>query len=231
MVNTKKQSKQSIVTILITIIIPSFILILFKDTHILAPACVLILALLFPLTFALYEWVSERRASFFAIFGFLNIMLTGSIGVFELPSEWIAIKESAIPAIIGLVLLGMAYANKPAILYLIEPLFDVNKIETALLSARSEQSAQTLFRHSSYMLSVAFLLSSVLNYYLATLLIKSPSGTPEFNKELGMLTALSYPVIAVPSMLVMGVSIGYLVYYIKKETKQPIASFIKEGLK
>jgi len=33
--------------------------------------------------------------------------------------------------------------------------------------------------------------------------VTSPAGTEAFNRELGRLTALSYPIIAVPSMLMM----------------------------
>ena len=34
-------------------------------------------------------------------------------------------------------------------------------------------------------------------------IVTSPSGSPAFNEELGRLTLLSYPVIAIPSMLMM----------------------------
>jgi len=43
-----------------------------------------------------------------------------------------------------------------------------------------------------------------MNYILAKWLVTNPSGTPEFNEELGQLTLYSSPVIALPSM-VMGI--------------------------
>ena len=42
-----------------------------------------------------------------------------------------------------------------------------------------------------------------MNYILATWIVVSPAGSPEFNEELGQLTLLSYPVIAIPSMIMM----------------------------
>ena len=42
-----------------------------------------------------------------------------------------------------------------------------------------------------------------MNYLLATWIVTSPSGTTAFNEELGQLTLISYPVIAIPSMLMM----------------------------
>jgi hypothetical protein len=54
----------------------------------------------------------------------------------------------------------------------------------------------------TYIVAGSFLLSSVLNFILAFLIIKSPSGTQEFNAEIGTMTALSYPVIVLPTMVI-----------------------------
>ena len=53
------------------------------------------------------------------------------------------------------------------------------------------------------MLAGTFLFSSVMNYLLARWVVTSPAGTEAFNNELGRMTLLSYPVIAIPSMLMM----------------------------
>jgi hypothetical protein len=42
-------------------------------------------------------------------------------------------------------------------------------------------------------------------------ILKSPAGTPEFNQELGKMVALSYPVIMVPSMIVLVLSLIFLI--------------------
>ena len=42
-----------------------------------------------------------------------------------------------------------------------------------------------------------------MNYILAKWLVTSPAGTPAFNEELGEMTLLSYPMIAIPSMIMM----------------------------
>jgi hypothetical protein len=49
-----------------------------------------------------------------------------------------------------------------------------------------------------------------MNYLLATWIVVSPAGTAAFNEELGRLTLLSYPVIALPSMLIMAAVLYYL---------------------
>jgi hypothetical protein len=42
-----------------------------------------------------------------------------------------------------------------------------------------------------------------MNYLLATYIVTSPAGTTAFNEELGKMTLYSYPVIAIPSTLMM----------------------------
>jgi len=42
-----------------------------------------------------------------------------------------------------------------------------------------------------------------MNYFLAKTIVTSESGTAAFNEELGRMTLLSYPVIAIPSMIMM----------------------------
>jgi L-amino acid N-acyltransferase YncA len=67
-------------------------------------------------------------------------------------------------------------------------------------------------------LAASFLLSSILNFFLAVFILKSPPGTAEFNAELGKMTALSYPVIVIPSMVVLGLALWKLLSGIKALT-------------
>ena len=54
------------------------------------------------------------------------------------------------------------------------------------------------------------------NYALAKMIVKSDSGTEAFNNELGRMTLLSYPVIAIPSMIMMLA----IFYYIWRTIRQ-----------
>jgi hypothetical protein len=55
-----------------------------------------------------------------------------------------------------------------------------------------------------------------MNYLLARWIVTSPAGTEAFNEELGRLTLMSYPMIALPSMaMTLGV-----VYYLAHGVKQ-----------
>ena len=71
---------------------------------------------------------------------------------------------------------------------------------------------------STYLVVAALFLSAILNYILARLIVVSPAGTTAFNEELGKMTALSFPVIAVPTIIMVVIAIWYLVSGITKLT-------------
>ena len=62
---------------------------------------------------------------------------------------------------------------------------------------------------ASLMVAGSFFLSSALNYLLAILIVTAMPGTVEYNEQLGKMTALSFPVIALPATLVM---VGAMIY-------------------
>jgi hypothetical protein len=49
-----------------------------------------------------------------------------------------------------------------------------------------------------------------MNYALAKWIVISPSGSEAFNEELGRMNLLSYPMIAIPSMLMLMAVFYYL---------------------
>ncbi len=63
---------------------------------------------------------------------------------------------------------------------------------------------------ATYLIAGSFAFSATMNYILAKWIVISPAGTPEFNEELGQLTLYSYPMIALPSMVMMMAIFYYL---------------------
>jgi len=57
-----------------------------------------------------------------------------------------------------------------------------------------------------------------MNYLLAKWIVVSPAGTTQFNEQLGEMTMLSYPVIAIPSMVMLGAIMFYVVKSVMKLT-------------
>jgi hypothetical protein len=147
-------------------------------------------------------------------------LLTSSIGLLELDSKYIAIKEAAIPLIIGIgtiVSLKTPYPLVKTFIYN-DKILQIDKVNAALAEHKSEVLFEQALKVATYILAGSFLLSAILNYVLAKVIVTSPSGTPEFNDQLGTMNLLSYPVITIPCVIVMIIAMMYLFKKIKSLT-------------
>ena len=120
-------------------------------------------------------------------------------------------------AAIGIVMLGSAWTKSPLIRLLVfnASLFDVKRVTDALVARGNTQAFETHLRVGTQLLAGTFFFSAVANYLLARWVVTSPAGTEAFNQELGRLTLLSYPVIAIPSTLMMMA----LLYWLARQAK------------
>lgn len=233
---TKQKNENSVggllFNLLFNIVIPVIILSKWTTPDRFGPIYGLVIALLFPTGYFLYDLIKERKTNFISIIGFVGIFLTGIIGVFEFPSEWIAYKEASVPLLIGLSVLISLKTPFPLVRKILynEQFLNTTRIETILKEQNKEKLFDKVLVYATYMLSASFLLSSVLNFTLAKVLIKSPSGTEAFAQELGKMTALSYPVIALPSTVVMIFALWYLFHQLKKLTGLTMEELFAEHL-
>jgi hypothetical protein len=194
-----------LIDILVSIIIPSIILMKFSDDNELGASGALIVALAFPIVWGLYELVRFNIKNYIALLGLISVLLTGSIGLLQLDTQWLAVKEAAIPALLGIVVLISARLGYPLIKTLLynPKVLDTERISRILSERGHVRVFEVRLLNATYMLSGTFFFSAVMNYLLATWIVTSPSGTSAFNEELGQLTLVSYPVIVIPSMVMM----------------------------
>jgi intracellular septation protein A len=180
----------------------------------------LVIALFFPLGYGLYDLIKNKSLNFIALLGFLSTLLTGGIGLFELDVEWLAIKEAAIPLVIGLVVLISGFWGKPLIAkILLNPLlFNLDLIYETLANKGKTEEFKAKIQRANHLLSVTFVFSATMNYLLAKWIVVSPAGTAQFNEELGEMTMLSYPVIAIPSTIMLIAIMFYVVKSVMKLT-------------
>lgn len=200
------------VDLLLGIVIPSLILMKLSGEDNLGPTGALIVALAFPIGWGLYELIRFRKTNFIALLGLVSVLLTGSIGLFELDTQWLAVKEAAIPGIIGLAVLISTKTRYPLIKTLLynPKVLHIEKIEQKLSEKNQNKALETRLMKATYLLGGTFFFSAVMNYVLATWIVTSPSGSEAFNEELGRMTLLSYPMIAIPSMIMMMAIFYYL---------------------
>lgn len=213
----------------LNVILP--VLILRKGDQLLnSPALVLLLALAFPVAYFVYDLKTRGKRNFISILGFVSVLITGGIGLLELPRFWVIVKEAAIPAIIGLAVLGSMLTPYPLIKTMImsPQLFDVERIQRELKARGTEVSFQNQLNRATVLFACSFFISAILNYFVASYFIQTePSVDPsKFNEEIGSMTLWSMLIIAVPSMLItMGI-----VYYLVRGIRQFTGLSMEEAL-
>jgi len=116
--------------LLITIVVPALVLMQLSSAQRLGPAGALLLALAFPLGYGGWALVRERKLNLMASIGVVSTLLTGGIGLLRLDAQWLAVKEAAVPGLIGLAVLGSNWTSWPLIRVLVfnPTLFDVERV-------------------------------------------------------------------------------------------------------
>lgn len=206
--------------LLLNIVIPTVIMTKFSGEEDFGPLYSIVIALAFPVAYGLWDFATTRKANFFSILGVISVLLTGTMSLLKLPPEYIAIKEAAIPALFGIATLVSLKTRFPLVktLLLNEQIMQVDKVYRALDTHGTRERFEEKLKIANYMIAGSFFLSSVLNYVLARVILVSEPGTVAFTEELGKMTALSFPVIALPSTAVLMLALWYLFTQIRKLT-------------
>ena len=217
---TAADKPNTLIDLLVTLIIPSLILMKLSGPESLGAVIALLLALAFPLGWGARDLLLRRKLNLLAVLGLVSILLTGGIGLLQLDTQWLAVKEAAIPGLIGLMVLGSTWTRYPLVKTLLysPAILDVERARVQLEARGSEPAFETRLQRATWMLGGTFFFSAAMNYFLATWIVTSPAGSAAFNEELGRLTLVSYPVIALPSTLMMMFVLYYLARVIREMT-------------
>lgn len=225
-----EKQESLLLNLLCNIILPTLILTKLSNEDYLGIKLAIIVALAFPLIYGLHDFITRGKLNFFSGLGVVSVSLTGGISLLEMDAIYIAIKEASIPGVLGVATLLSLKTSQPLIhtLLLNDKVFDVGRINQALDSNDSQSEFDQLLINASWILAGSFFLSSLLNYLLAVIILTAEPGTVAFNEQLGKMTALSFPVIALPAMAVMIGNIFYLFRGIKKLTGLELENIVKQ---
>ena len=214
------EKSHPLIDLAVSIIIPSVVLMKLSGPEQLGATKALLLALAFPICWGLYELIGHRKKNWIALIGVVSVLLTGGIGLLKIDAGWLAVKEAAVPSVLGI---GVLIAHKlgyPVIRKLLfnPSVLDVQRIESELDKRGNRKLFESKLDTANYLFAGTFVFSAIMNYVLAVWIVKSESGTTAFNEELGRMTLLSYPMIAIPSTIMM-LGIFYMIWrIIRKET-------------
>ena len=122
-----------------------------------------------------------------------------------------------------------AWMRRPLIHTLVfdAALMDTARIQSALAERRATAAFEARLRSGTLLLGGVFFVSAVANYALTRWVVSSPAGTEAFNQELGRLTLLSYPLIALPTMLLMMALLWWLAHSARRLTGLPFGELFQ----
>lgn len=217
--------------LLMNIIIPTLILTKLSDEEYLGSTWALLIALAFPLAYGLRDFINTRKVNVFSAFGIVSVLLTGGFSLMQLPPQYFAIKEAAIPGILGIVSLISIKTRYPLVKVFIynDKVLNIEKVNNALDHFNNRAQFERTLTTASQLIAASFFLSSFLNYVLAKVILVSQPGTAAFNAELGKMTALSYPVIALPMMIIMMGTLFYVFRSIRQLTQLTLDDIVNDG--
>jgi hypothetical protein len=209
-----------LVNLAFNVAIPAMLMGQLSKENRLGPVWGLLVALLFPLGYGVYDYIARRKTNALSVLGIVGVLISGIFGILKLGGIWFAVKDAALPAVIGIALLVTMRSREPLVktLFYNDTVMDVPRIETALRARGTEEGFTALLWRCSLLIALAFFLSGGLGFALARYVLKSPGGTPEFNAELAKMHWLSVPIIMVPVMAMMMVALWRLIRGMKALT-------------
>ena len=96
--------------------------------------------------------------------------------------------------------------------------FNLPLIYDTLAEKGETERFKSKINRANHYLAITSVFSATMNYLLAKWIVTSPAGTVEFNEQLGEMTALSYPMIAIPSTIMLLVIMVHVAKVITKLT-------------
>lgn len=196
----------------------------------LGPKWGLVVALLFPLGYGLYDFAARRRFNFISALGFTSVLITGGFGLMQLDGFWFAVKDGVIPGLIGLAVLASMGTKTPLVeeLLLNPQVIDVVRVDAALTERNNRPAFVHLMKGSSHLLALSFFLSAGLNFGLARLIITGQPGTELFVQQLAKMHWASLGGAVLPSMAMMMYALWRLLKGLEQLTGLTLDEILKQ---
>ena len=201
----KPKPENLLLNLVFNVALPTAIMSWASGEKLLGPKWGLLVALAFPLGYGIHDFIQRRRTNFISIIGFASVLISGGFGLLKLDGFWFAVKDGALPALIGVAVLASMRAKEPLVHEMLfnPQVIDVERVDAALAERGTQRGFAQLMRTASYLIALSMFLSAALNYSFARIIIKSPAGTEAFNGELARMHWVSLFGISIPSIAMM----------------------------
>jgi hypothetical protein len=232
MSSPKPQKPESILlNLLCNLALPTLILTKLSTEKYLGPLWGLVVALAFPVGYGVWDFATRKKTNFISIIGFISVLCSGGFGLLKVDGFWFAVKDAAMPALIGLAVLVSLKTKTPLVRELLynEQVIDIPRVDAALDERNAQAGFERLLVRASFALTATFLISAAVNFAVARWIIRSEPGTPAFNAELGKMHSLGMIVMAVPAVIMLMVVLWRLIDGIQKLTGLESDAIFKGG--
>jgi hypothetical protein len=203
---SEKKPSNPLLDLLLTVVVPSFLLDWGSEPQRLGPVWALVCASLIPVMFGIYCWWKKLGFNLFSIIGLAAIVVTGCLGLLKLDAFWVGVKEAAFPVILG-ILFPLSHRWKQPLVnaLLLQPQIVNLKAMNAALKTETQHAAMNgLLKKSAWIICVTFMLSAVVNQVMAMRIVGGTEpGSVPYNQALAKLNWVSLLGIGLPMAVVM----------------------------
>lgn len=218
-----------VLNLLCNIAVPTLILTKFSGEKTLGPLWGLIVALAFPVGYGIWDFATRKKTNFISIIGFVSVLASGGLGLLKVGGFWFAVKDAAMPIVIGIAVLLSLKSKQPLVRELLfnEQVVDTPRIDAALEARKNRPAFEQLLQRASYAVAATFFASAALNFATARWLIRSEPGTEAFNAELGKMHTLGMLIMSVPAVVVLMFVLWRLLKGVEKLTGLDLDAILK----
>jgi hypothetical protein len=202
---TAPKKENPLLNLVFNLILPTTVLIWLSKDRLLGPFWGLIVALVFPLGYGIYDLAKRKKTNFLSILGFASVLLSGGLALLKVGGMWFAVKDATLPTLIGIAVLASLRSKNPLVreLFYNDQVIDVARIDAALAERGQVEHFERLLRRASVGLALTFIATAPVSFALARYVLTAAPGTPDFNAQLGRLHWLVLPVVALPSVVAL----------------------------
>lgn len=211
---TEPRKENPLINILLNIALPVWVLhVGAKSTYPRAAEISLVIGLLFPIVYGIWDWKQNHRRNAISLLGIANVLLTGGFALFELTPFWFVVKEATFPLLLGIGVLCTQWFGK-------QPFFETvmrnsgtlhfDKVDAKVAELQLQTPMKKIFQTSNALFATSFFVSAILNFILAMSVFSSiPTDLSDMqrksmlNEQIAQMTWKGWVVIALPLTVFM----------------------------
>jgi len=183
----------------------------------LGPVNALGIALTLPISYGIWFFIKNRKANFFSALGLFSVLLTGGLTLYLWNADGtvkanahilFGIKEASIPLILAIAVVGSHWSPTPLLRVFLysDSIFDVRRIDAVVAERNAGEAYNRVLFQATLLFAGSFLLSTVLNFFLALHFLggidhTSADAREAYNVQVAKLTGWGFAVIGVPILV------------------------------